>query len=255
MKWAFYALVVLNATFFSWQMTLEGSPPPAGEPAGAPVPAAPGYVNRLLLVSELDSSILRERVASPIKVPAPRGGGARGESGQGRTLAAVTPQDTAASTSDPAAACYSVGPLDDPAAIEDIGAWLRGEDADAALRADERREVTRYWVYLPPAESREQADVRVEAMRASGIDDIYVIPRGDMAFAISLGLFSQRASLDRRLEALERRGFTPSVTPRYRSVTASWYDVRFDSAADLRAQALAARFPGVEVKPAACAGP
>ncbi|MDX1434428.1 MAG: hypothetical protein R3286_18445, partial [Gammaproteobacteria bacterium] len=169
----------------------------------------------------------------------------------GDAVAAAPP----AAPAEPAqAACYSVGPLEDAAVIDALGAWLESEGVPATLRLDERREVARYWVYLPPAESREEADARVEAMRAAGIDDIYVIPRGDMAFAISLGLFSQRASLDRRLESLERHGFTPAVAPRYRSVTASWYDLRTPAGDDAQAHALAARFPDVEVKPAACPG-
>lgn len=255
MRWACYLLVVLNAMFFSWQMTLEGAPATSGDaPARAPELPAPGYVNRLLLVSELESGILRERVSSPIPVPAPAGEASGEDPGGGDTLAALGERGTAASPAAAASLCYSVGPLADAAVIEAIGAWLGETGADASLRVDERREVARYWVYLPPAQSREEADARVESMRAVGIDDIYVIPRGDMAFAISLGLFSQRDSLDRRLAVLERRGFTPSVSPRYRSVTASWYDVSAPAGGDLDGDAFAARFPEVEVKPVACPG-
>lgn len=247
MKWAFYLLVVLNAAFFSWQMSLERSTAPVVEPTTASRTSAPGYVNRLLLVSELESGILRERVSSPIRVPSP----VASRSADAVQGAAERPLE---SPGEPGSACYTIGPLEDGTDIEAIGSWLGAEGLAATLRVDERREVARYWVYLPPAQDREEADARTEAMRAAGIDDIYVIPRGDMAFAISLGLFSQRASLDRRLQSLERRGFTPSVAPRYRSVTASWYDVRSPADSPLPAPAFSARFPDVELRPAPCAG-
>ena len=52
-------------------------------------------------------------------------------------------------------------------------------------------------------------------MRDQDIDDIYVIHRGDMDNAASLGLYSHQGSLDRRLIELRSKGYEPSIEQRY----------------------------------------
>jgi len=45
-------------------------------------------------------------------------------------------------------------------------------------------------------------------MRAQGIEDIIVVPKGDMANAISLGVYSRTEFRDRRLKELNAKGHT-----------------------------------------------
>ena len=99
---------------------------------------------------------------------------------------------------------------------------------------------------MPPFETRTQALEVVEQMVTDDIQDIYVIPRGDMANAISLGLYSREASLDRRLTELNQKGFQPSVAPRYESKKAAWYDVELDADITYSADDFSANFPDVE---------
>jgi len=151
--------------------------------------------------------------------------------------------------------CYSVGPLTTPEEVRAMTTWLRGQGATATLREDERRELALYWVFVPPLASREAATGLVERMRGQGLGDIYIIPRGDMANAISLGVYSRRASLDRRLQQLRSRGHEPSVAPRYRTMKASWFDAAFGSDFDFRASGFAEAFPAVEMSPGPCTTP
>lgn len=239
MRWLVLSLLIANAAFLGWQLQREPAPP---EPAASPTP--PGMVNRLLLVGEIDDSVLRER-RGPLAVEPSL---APSDSVKLDDVLAAMPESARE------AACYTVGPLEGEAAAEAVRAWLVERDQRVTLRVGERREVARYWVHLPPVSSREAAEDRAREMRAAGIDDIYVIPRGDMANAISLGLYSQRESLERRLRELEDKGFTPSIAPRYRTLTASWLDVAASASRPVPVEALSRRFPEAEMRPSACAG-
>jgi hypothetical protein len=226
-------LLVANVAFFTWQIrALE--PEPSSEPAGAFPPAtAPGRVNRLLLLSELEGGALRTRTLAAVEDEAAPD---RADSPDGARLPA----------------CFGVGPLETPDTTVAVQHWLAERGLEASLREDERREVPLYWVYLPPAESRTAASTTVARLEAEGVEDIYLIPRGDMANAVSLGVYSQRASLERRLRDLRRRGYDPAMAPRHRTTRAAWLDVAVPAGASFDAAALAERFPGIEASEAAC---
>jgi hypothetical protein len=252
-KWVILALVIVNGVFFGWQLgrdrqlAVSGpSPPPAADAA---------LVNRLLLVSEVESGVLRQRRIEPTRQTATAS--APGSAAQ--------PPDTAGGRADVSLAevlamppesgreCYTIGPLDNEDDISALGAWFKAQGSQATLREDERREVVSTWVFLPPLASRADADARVREMQAANIDDIFVIPRGDMANAISLGLYSQSETLQRRVTQLEERGFEPSVLPRYRTATASWFDVTTSAAQPMTVGVLDQIFPDLIIRQVACA--
>lgn len=233
MKWLVYLMLLVNAAYFavSYREALNAPPPKP--------PALPrtDHVNRLLLLSEVDNEKLRVRNAAPAPAPAEIAD------------AAPRPQDT------PKAAnlrCYSIGPLVDDSQIAAMRTWIVAMGGDPRLRVGERRELARWWVYFPPLPSREQASARVEQMRAAGIEDVIVIPRGDMENAISLGVFSRRTSLERRLRELRGHGYEPSIVPRYRTQKASWFDVSFDAGDEVSEEMISQRFPGVELDEVRC---
>jgi hypothetical protein len=254
-KWVILGLVLTNVAFFGWrlsqdqEMVVTDSAPPA---------AGVAMVNRLLLVSEVESGVLRRRrelpsqqaAQPPASPPQPQSSeqlaGTR-EDAASVPLARVLALPPVADRE-----CYTLGPLENEDDISALGAWFNAQGSQATLRNDERREVTSTWVFLPPLASREAADARVREMQAANIDDIYVIPRGDMANAISLGLFSQSDTLQRRVSQLEDRGFTPSVLPRYRTATASWFDVTTSAAQPMTVAVLDQIFPDLIIRQVPC---
>ena len=251
MKWVIACLVVLNAAFFVWQLGRDRPVAVSEEPE--PAASTSAMVNRLLLVSELDRGVLRQRLgAQPSRSPAPAQSDANVRDG-GPSSPMAEPGQSAAIAPDSDVQCYTVGPLDNADDISALSDWFAAQGSEAKLRTDERREVVSTWVFVPPFESREAADARVREMQAANIDDIYVIPRGDMANAISLGLYSQEESLERRVSELERRGFSPSVLPRYRTVTASWFDVTTSASKPMTVGVLDQIFPDLIVRRIACA--
>ena len=249
MKWVVACLVVLNAAFLVWQLGRDR--PVALSDVPEPAVRKSAMVNRLLLVSELDQGVLRQRLGAqpPSTAPAPSGGGAPDAQ---PTSPPAAPGPSAAAVPESDVQCYTVGPLDSADDISALSDWFAAQGSEAKLRTDERREVVSTWVFVPPFESRAAADARVREMQAANIDDIYVIPRGDMANAISLGLYSQEESLQRRIGELERHGFSPSVLPRYRTVTASWFDVTTNASQPMTVGVLDQIFPDLIVRRIAC---
>lgn len=234
MKWVVYLMLLANAGYFAVSYREALNAPPPKPRAVSPT----DHVNRLLLLSEVDKEELRaRRVALAPAAPA------IGDSPQ--------VQDPPAWKTDKR--CYSIGPLVDDSQIAAMRTWVVAMGGDPRLRVGERRELARYWVYFPPLPSREEAVARVQQMRDVGIDDLIVIPRGDMENAISLGVFSQRASLERRLRELRAHGYEPSIVPRYRTQKASWFDVSFDVGEEVSEDMISQRFPGVELSEARCA--
>lgn len=252
MKWVILCLVLVNAAFFGWQLSRDRNVVTSGESAPPATNAA--MVNRLLLVSEVELGVLRQRRnVPPTQAPlqAEPTSPARMADAEQETPS-VALGEILAMPVESDRECYTIGPLNNEDDISALSAWFNAQGSQATLRADERREVVSTWVFLPPLESREAADARVGEMQASNIDDIFVIPRGDMANAISLGLYSQDESLQRRITQLEERGFTPSLLPRYRTATASWFDVTASAEQPMTVGVLDQIFPDLIIRQVAC---
>ena len=237
MKWMVYSLLLGNLALFTWEFRQMSDAPRPTPQAMRPY----DHVNRLLLMSEVNPETLRVRTAEkePVIAVVPE-----------LSLApSVTPPEPAAIAVE---SCYSVGPLKDEAQIDAVRDWLLAIGGDPVLRVDERRALDRYWVYFPPLASKEEALKEVERMRAEGLEDVIAVPSGDMANAISLGVFSQRETLRRRLRDLEARGYQPSIMPRYTSEKRSWLDVSFEQGEQLTPDEIGARFADLELLEASC---
>ena len=249
MKWVILCLVLTNAAFFGWRLNQDQEVVVTG--AAAPTTGS-AMVNRLLLVSEVETGVLRRRRELPSQQPASAAQPPAQIPDTHEEIASVSLDEALALPPETDRECYTIGPLENEDDISALGTWFSAQGSQATLRSDERREVSSTWVYLPPLESRDAADDRMREMQAASIDDIYVIPRGDMANAISLGLYSQNETLQRRVSQLEERGFTPSVLPRYRTATASWFDVTTSAAQPMTVGVLDQIFPDLTIRQVAC---
>jgi len=99
------------------------------------------------------------------------------------------------------AACVEfagVAPADLPQAREAFAAMQLGD------RLMERKveEITRHWVYVPPAKDRRAAEQAAAALRRQGITDLSLRPD----HAISLGVFSTEEAARRYLAQVEAKG-------------------------------------------------
>lgn len=84
----------------------------------------------------------------------------------------------------------------------------RARDSFAALqlgtRITERRieEITRHWVFVPPARDRRAAEAAIAQMRRQGVNELSIRPDN----SISLGVFSTEEAARRFLQSLQARG-------------------------------------------------
>ena len=125
-------------------------------------------------------------------------------------IVAVTPPTIAARTAEETR--RAVQSLAGAACVEFSGVSsadsAKAREAFTALRLGDRlverrvEEITRHWVFVPPARDRRSAEVLMAQLRRQGVNDMSI--RADNA--ISLGVFSTEDAAHRFLVSLEGRG-------------------------------------------------
>lgn len=175
MRWVFLLLLMANGFYFLWwqqQATMEAQMADPRRQAGA-------EVDSLVLLKEADPG------AAPQK-PEP------------------APEPPAAQVADPAPAperCWELGPFPQQARAGAVAAALRaGGDLAVTVTPVEIPGEPDYWVHIGPFASRTEALARFHELQAKGIDS-FLIRDGELANAVSLGLFSSR----QRAESAQRQ--------------------------------------------------
>lgn len=79
-----------------------------------------------------------------------------------------------------------------------------------------------YWVLIPPLATRKEARAVVEKLKAAGVKDLWLVPKGDMRNAISLGLYSRKDAAYSHAENLRGKGFEVEVKPKQEEVSRYW---------------------------------
>ena len=124
------------------------------------------------------------------------------------------------------AACFLAGPWPDTPPAE-VLEWIRVRNARVLSF---RNRSSPYRVYLGPFEDRERAvQTMISLKKDLGIGDVAWVPAGPLRYAVSLGVYMKRESVDRRLRALQALGLDPKVHP---PQVGSWL---LGSASDLEA--------------------
>ncbi len=111
--------------------------------------------------------------------------------------------------------CFSIGPFPKRDEAEGLRAALRADALDASVRQEARQKQQGYWVLIPPMASRAEAVAEVDRIKAKGVADVWRFNKGDMANAISLGLFARLSQAETHQRDLERKGIGSEVRPRY----------------------------------------
>lgn len=126
----------------------------------------------------------------------------------------------------PVLICHAIGPFRFQASAQHALTHLRTRGLEAELRTVEKQETLGYRVYLPPQPSREQARKLVSRLSEQGIEDMYVITEGDKNNALALGVFSQQARAQRRVDELKRLGHFAEIETRTLTLTMYWIDFK-----------------------------
>lgn len=108
-------------------------------------------------------------------------------------------------------ACYEWGSFPD-ASVARARNVLDQFGLEFSVKQMTAGEAVRYWTYIPPLKSLQEAQVRSNALSAMGIKDIYVVQDARWRYAISLGIFRDEAPAARLAQELRNRGVRDAVS-------------------------------------------
>ena len=169
----------------------------------------------------------------------------------------LTPQQVAALGPAKVAAladvCLEWGPLTDAdraRALSDLEPLALGK-----LLSQKRIETSMaYWVFVPAAPNRTEADRRAAELRSRGIGDVSVIDAGPQRNTISLGSFHTEDAANARLSDIVKLGVTNArAGPRQQVITNTVLVIRDPQAQVVaRLRDLMSAYPGTEAKVGGC---
>jgi hypothetical protein len=183
-KWLFWLLVAVNGLVFAYlklSQPLDDVPPPGHEPIAA---------DRMKLLTESEVDAMPKTTApDPVSVP-------------------LTEQPALPVLEQ--VACYQWGSFPGPR-IERARAIVEKLGLDAKVETVANREAIRYWVYIPPLASFEEAQARNQALHSLGIDNTFIVRDAQWRNAISFGIFKDENLATRLAEEMRNRGVTDVV--------------------------------------------
>ena len=232
MKTVFLIFAALNLMFFLWQYsTIE--------------PVASGRVAKKLTQDERVATLVLLREAQAIN-----NGGDSNQTSATNVAAGTTESDNHAGDGEEAntqtamlestpgkpakpekkySACYTFGPFEEYLQLKSVTSQLRDLNADTIQRKETQQVVLGHWVYLPSFATWQDAHKKVTELEDKGIKDIFILGRGDMKNAISLGLFKNEDGAKRRIATLRKLGIKPSVEVQETSKEIVWLDINVES--------------------------
>ena len=188
MRNAFFALLLVNFAYFAWAHWVD-------TPKVPPVNEAIVKLPRLKLVDDLP----------PSGQPQP------------------TPEKTAFNQP---AACMSVGPFGDLTNSAQAAALLKAKGFDPKQRAEEGQMSDGWWVFIGGMKAQAEVDHALATLEHNGIKDALVMPETpDAGRRLSLGLYSERARAERRVQAVKQTGLKAEVAERKIPGTLYWVDL------------------------------
>lgn len=124
-------------------------------------------------------------------------------------------------------ACFSYGPFSSEADFASLRDWFEQRRQTTRQRVEYEQDRELFWVYLAPTSDDKTAVARLSELKQKGVEDYRLIRKGSFKNAISLGLFSSQAGVNRRLSELNARGYQPVVVPYHDSeaMRIYWLDV------------------------------
>lgn len=121
--------------------------------------------------------------------------------------------------------CYTYGPIPNLEESALLSKWLNERDILYKQRQTDEHGKQLFWVYLAPRESRAQAEAALKDLQQKGVKDMRLVSVGDLLNAISLGLFSSQAAVNRRLNEINAKGYQSVVVPYSGGDRIHWFDV------------------------------
>jgi hypothetical protein len=183
-KWLFGLLLAVNVLLFGYfalSRPLTGGMKPGHEPIAA---------DKMKLLTESEVAAMpRTAVPDPVSVP-------------------LTEQPALPVIEQ--VACYQWGSFTGKR-IERARAIIDKLGLEPKVETVANREAIRYWVYIPPLASFEEAQARNEALHSLGIDNTFIVKDAQWRNAISFGVFKDENLATRLAQDMRNRGVTDVV--------------------------------------------
>ncbi|MCK4743667.1 MAG: SPOR domain-containing protein [Sulfuriflexus sp.] len=153
------------------------------------------------------------------------------------------------------AACYSFGPFEKDKVANLTISKLQKLGLSVKKRYETRRELSGFWVYIPPLPSRADARKVVSILKRRGVKDYLIVPTGVKKHAISLGFFRTREGAQQRKTHMQTLGLAPVMDESYKESSGFWLDFSSSATRGLPkpfVEAIKSQNDGVSVKKRPC---
>ena len=121
--------------------------------------------------------------------------------------------------------CLSIGAFDTPADLRAAMNLLTPIAGRIQFREMQAAALQGYRVFLPAANSREEALQFARQLAANGLRDYYVVTAGPQENTVSLGIFRDLKNAEARKDSVVKLGFNPVLESRTEQASQWWIDV------------------------------
>jgi hypothetical protein len=215
MKVLFMFFALLNAAFFVWQADLFSLRAPSAKLSQLQVdPNIPQLT--LLRENNKDKASNTEKTATP--------------KSETRVAKISTKPSDNKSAGKPI--CYALGPFDGLPQAKNISEKLQNLGAFTSERSSTTESPMGFWVYLESSKSWKDAKEKVIALEKEGVKDMFIVGRGAMKNAVSLGLYKNEEGAEDRIKQIKKLGEKPKIQTQYKQVDQYWIDIDVESGQD-----------------------
>lgn len=120
--------------------------------------------------------------------------------------------------------CYTLGPFRSKKDVATVRERMVAVGIDAKRRLDKNNTRKGFWVIIPPESTRKKANQHIRSLKQKGVKDYFLVVTGEYANAVSLGVFVNSDSAERRYEQMKKQGFDARVQTVDLPVREYWLD-------------------------------
>ncbi len=219
MKILFMFFALLNAGFFVWQADVFSLRSPATKSAHLKIDP---NVPELTLLKDVSKDKLKEtkNAAATKTKPKPKP----------KTQVAKANASSTKKGGKPI--CYALGPFDGLPQAKNISTKLQDLGAFTSERSKTTEAPMGFWVYLKSAKSWKDAKEKVIELEQQGVKDMFIVGRGNMKNAVSLGLYKNKEGAQDRIDQLKKLGEKPKIQTQYKQLDQYWIDIDVEAGQD-----------------------
>jgi hypothetical protein len=117
--------------------------------------------------------------------------------------------------------CLLLGPYPEPRAAKVLLERLAALQIQGKYAAIEVAGEPDYWVYLRPEPTKELAAAKLRELQEKKVDS-FIVPQGDIANGISLGVFDKQENAEKRQQAIIELGYDAQLRINPRNYLENW---------------------------------